>query len=128
VMTKTMLDRLLARGVKVRPMPDGAVELRGLRKIPPFLRAEIQANSEELKAHVAARWCHRCTTVAARTVIAYWDHTVKVCPDCCLVLAVEFDRARSWPIAPWTLDDLRGRNVTSNARPLDDLRVMGETP
>jgi hypothetical protein len=102
----TMLDRIIARGVKVKYRSDGSVVLLGASKLPPVLAAEIRANGPELKHCAALRWCHRCETINGRTTLAYWSETERYCVKCCAVLANEFDASRSWPTPPWTLDDL----------------------
>jgi hypothetical protein len=95
-MAATLLDRLLTAGITVAMLPGGKVRLVGVSALPEHLRDEIKVpeNREEFKAHVAARWCHRCQTVKARTIPTYWDEQVRLCPDCCLSLAVEFERSR----------------------------------
>ena len=107
-MAVTMLDRIVARGGNVKCRPNGSVAIVGVSKLPAVLVDEIRANGEELKRCAGLRWCNRCEAVKAhRTTPAYWNEGIRYCAECCESMCAEFDRSRSWPTPPWTLEDLR---------------------
>lgn len=83
------------RRIEVRPRLDDATRAAVVAR-----RAEIVIALE------AEHYCHRCRLPGPRLVPAYWSTTERYCSPCCDTMTADMDRRRTWPVPPWTLDDL----------------------
>lgn len=61
--------------------------------------------------------CPRCRSDEPRLVPAYWSD-VRYCPECCELLANEFDKRRTWPKPPWIVRAARETRNRIMRRPV----------
>jgi hypothetical protein len=63
------------------------------------VRTRPTARARESRTKACKPQCSRCRFRVARVVPAYWDPTYRICPTCCLRLAIELDTDNAWPDA-----------------------------